>query len=56
MRVENNRTKPVESLTKEQGVADRPLHPARRAFTRFYAEMGHGEIESFKIQDGLPVI
>jgi hypothetical protein len=33
-----------------------PLHPAWRAFIRFCAEMGHGEIELLKIQDGLPVL
>lgn len=33
-----------------------PLHPAWRAFFRFCSELEHGEIESLKIQDGLPVL
>ena len=35
---------------------DTPLHPAWRAFIRYCAELGHGEIELLKIQDGLPVL
>ena len=35
---------------------DRPLHPAWRAFIRYCAELQHGEMESLKIQDGLPVL
>jgi hypothetical protein len=29
-------------------------HPSWVAFMRFCREMGHGEIENLKIQDGLP--
>jgi len=32
------------------------LHPAWRAFIEFCAELKHGEIETLKIQDGLPVL
>lgn len=32
------------------------LHPAWCAFMRFCMELGHGEIEQLKIQDGLPVL
>ena len=32
-----------------------PLHPAWQALIRFCREVGHGEIERIKIQDGLPV-
>jgi hypothetical protein len=32
-----------------------PLHPAWQALIRFCSEVGHGEIERIKIQDGLPV-
>lgn len=32
-----------------------PLHPAWQALIRFCREIGHGEIERIKIQDGLPV-
>ena len=31
------------------------LHPAWRALIRFCRDVGHGEIERIKIQDGLPV-
>ena len=32
-----------------------PLHPAWQALIRFCREVGHGEIERIRIQDGLPV-
>jgi len=32
------------------------LHPAWRELVRFCEELGFGEIESLKIQDGLPVL
>ena len=32
------------------------LHPAWTAFVRYCQEMGHGEIERLKIQDGIPVL
>lgn len=32
------------------------LHPAWRAFVRYCEQMGHGEIERLKIQDGIPVL
>ncbi len=32
------------------------LHPAWQEFVRFCQEMGFGEIETLKIQDGLPVL
>ena len=32
------------------------LHPAWAAFVRYCQEMGHGEIERLKIQDGIPVL
>ena len=32
------------------------LHPAWRAFVRYCQQMGHGEIERLKIQDGIPVL
>jgi len=31
------------------------LHPAWQALIRFCREVGHGEIERIRIQDGLPV-
>jgi len=32
------------------------LHPAWRAFVQYCRQMGHGEIERLKIQDGIPVL
>jgi hypothetical protein len=31
------------------------LHPSWVAFLRFCRELGHGEIENLRIQDGLPL-
>ena len=35
---------------------DPSLHPSWQAFLRFCQELGFGEIEKLKIQDGLPVL
>lgn len=32
------------------------LHPAWIAFVRYCQQMGYGEIERLKIQDGIPVL
>jgi len=32
------------------------LHPSWKAFVQYCREMGHGEIERLKIQDGIPVL
>lgn len=37
-------------------VPEAGLHTAWLAFVRFCQELGHGEIERLKIQDGLPVL
>jgi hypothetical protein len=36
--------------------ASEEVHPAWLRLMRYCAELGHGEIEKLKIQDGLPVI
>ena len=46
----------LSELTVRQERASGGLHPAWRAFLTYCAEMGHGEIERLKIQDGLPVL
>jgi hypothetical protein len=38
------------------GNEDTALHPAWQAFIRYCQQMGHGEIERLKIQDGVPVL
>ncbi|MEO8024963.1 MAG: hypothetical protein ABI823_00735 [Bryobacteraceae bacterium] len=35
---------------------DRPLPAAWRDFIRYCRELGHGEIDQLKIQDGVPVL
>ena len=35
---------------------NQPIHPAWRAFIEFCSALSHGEIETLKIQDGLPVL
>jgi hypothetical protein len=32
------------------------LHPSWQKFLRYCQELGHGEIEKLKIQDGLPMV
>jgi len=48
--------KPVTTLTTERPLVEKLLHPTWRAFIRYCAELQHGEMESLKIQDGLPVL
>jgi hypothetical protein len=38
-----------------QQTADLSMHPAWLRLIRYCAELGHGEIEKLKIQDGLPM-
>jgi hypothetical protein len=56
MRDRNGQTKLAGALTKEGVLADKQLHPSWRAFMRYCGEIGYGEIELLKIQDGLPVL
>jgi hypothetical protein len=56
MREGTDQTKPAGALPKGAVLADQPLHPTWRAFVRYCAELQHGEIETLKIQDGLPVL
>ena len=39
-----------------QNISSGAVHPAWSRLMRYCAELGHGEIEKFKIQDGLRVI
>jgi hypothetical protein len=43
-------------LPNQRRPPDRDLHPAWSAFMKYCLELGHGEIEILKIQDGLPVL
>jgi hypothetical protein len=53
--------KRVQESRKHGVTAEKPemqagLHPAWVAFVRYCQEMGYGEIEKLKIQDGIPVL
>ena len=41
---------------RETAVGGQPLPPAWRAFVHYCEQLGHGEIQVLKIQDGLPVM
>ena len=56
MKNENDFERPAGRVPAEGGATEKPLHPAWRAFIRYCAEIRHGEIESLKIQDGVPVL
>ncbi len=56
MKNENGFMKAAVIVPSDKKPVDNSLHPAWRAFLRFCLELGHGEIERLKIQDGLPVI
>jgi hypothetical protein len=53
--------RPVLDVARLHGVAARDgvatqLHPAWQRLMRYCADLGHGEIEKLKIQDGLPMV
>ena len=50
------RTTMVLGTTTMLETTEVALHPAWRSFLRHCQEIGHGEIERLKIQDGLPVL
>lgn len=54
----NERDNSSDSRTNRTapGSEEAGLHPAWRGFIRYCQEMGHGEIERLKIQDGIPVL
>jgi hypothetical protein len=53
--------RPILDVARLDGVAARngvatQLHPAWLRLMRYCADLGHGEIEKLKIQDGLPMV
>jgi hypothetical protein len=49
----------LEEMLRRPESGTRPcadVHPAWLRLMRYCAELGHGEIEKLKIQDGVPVI
>jgi hypothetical protein len=56
MRHESNHRNLARVPTRDARLHEEPLHPAWRAFIEYCAELKHGEIETLKIQDGVPVL
>jgi hypothetical protein len=53
--------RPVLDVVRLHGAAARDgiasqLHPAWLRLMKYCADLGHGEIEKLKIQDGLPMV
>jgi len=53
--------KPVLDVVRLHGIAARdgiasPVHPAWLRLMQYCANLGHGEIQKLKIQDGLPMV
>jgi len=59
MEMAGGRIRPIEPRDGNGELCPQPatpgLHPAWRALIRLCRDMGHGELERIKIQDGLPV-
>jgi len=47
--------RPVLDMVRVHGIATH-LHPAWLRLIKYCADLGHGEIEKLKIQDGLPMV
>ena len=47
---------PARITVQHDQRAPTPLHPAWRAFIDYCTELDHAEIETLKIQNGLPVL
>lgn len=49
---------PAKAATprRETNASGQPLPPAWRAFVHYCEQLGHGEIQVLKVQDGLPVM
>jgi hypothetical protein len=49
----------LNSMMVRRALQNRPgpsVHPAWQRLMRYCSELGHGEIEKLKIQDGLPMV
>ena len=47
---------PARAAVEREQLAAKPVHPAWRALIDYCVELQHGEIETLKIQNGLPVL
>ena len=45
-----------EAIAENRSSALRAVHPAWLRLMQYCADLGHGEIEKLKIQDGLPMV
>lgn len=56
MQNENGFKKAGVVVPNPMRLTDRDLHPAWSSFISYCAELQHGDIETLKIQDGVPVL
>ena len=47
---------PRDRIENTSHLYHKTLHPSWRLFIEYCTQLGHGEIEVLKIQDGLPVL
>ena len=52
----NSQESPRGGTDSNRTDVETPSHPAWVSFVRYCREMGYGEIERLKIQDGIPVL
>ena len=52
----NSNLEAIALLKMRQSRTSASIHPSWLRLIRYCAELGHGEIEKLKIQDGVPVI
>jgi len=52
----NSNLDSIAAINMRQSLANTSVHPSWFRLIRYCAELGHGEIERLKIQDGLPII
>jgi len=52
----NSNPDAIAAINSRKSVATFVVHPSWLRLIRYCAELGHGEIEKLKIQDGLPII
>jgi hypothetical protein len=51
----NSNLEAITSIKMRQSPIEASIHPSWLRLIRYCAELGHGEIEKLKIQDGLPM-
>jgi hypothetical protein len=56
MKSENGLKNTFVVVPNPKGPTDSALHPAWSAFITYCVELEHGEIETLRIQNGLPVL